>query len=159
MKALIQRVLNAAVTVNGKTVGKCGNGLLVLFCAVTGDTDEVAALLAKKTAALRIFCDENGKMNRSVTDIGGGILCISQFTLCADVKKGNRPSFTGTMEPKRAEELYGLYCEKLKEYGVKNVGKGVFGADMQVTSVNDGPVTILLDTDTLLGSPRREHHD
>ena len=84
----------------------------MLFCAVTGDTDEDAALLAKKTAALRIFCDENGKMNKSVTDIGGGILCISQFTLCADVKKGNRPSFTGAMEPKMAEELYGLYCEK-----------------------------------------------
>lgn len=147
MKALIQRVLNAAVTVNGKTVEKCGNGLLVLFCAVTGDTDEDAALLAKKTAALRIFCDENGKMNRSVTDIGGRILCISQFTLCADVKKGNRPSFTGAMEPKRAEELYGLYCEKLKEYGVKNVGKGVFGADMQVSLINDGPVTVSLDTD------------
>ncbi len=147
MKALIQRVLNAAVTVNGKTVGKCGNGLLVLFCAVTGDTDEDAALLAKKTAALRIFCDENGKMNKSVTSIGGEILCISQFTLCADVKKGNRPSFTGAMEPKRAEELYGLYCEKLKEYGVKNVEKGVFGADMQVSLINDGPVTVSLDTD------------
>ena len=147
MKALIQRVLNAAVTVNGKTVGKCGNGLLVLFCAVTGDTDEDAALLAKKTATLRIFCDENGKMNKSVTDIGGGILCISQFTLCADVKKGNRPSFTGAMEPKMAEELYGLYCEKLKEYGVKNVEKGVFGADMQVSLINDGPVTVSLDTD------------
>ena len=146
-KALIQRVLNAAVTVNGKTVGKCGNGLLVLFCAVTGDTDEDAALLAKKTAALRIFCDENGKMNKSVTDIGGGILCISQFTLCADIKKGNRPSFTGAMEPKMAEELYGLYCEKLKEYGVKNVEKGVFGADMQVSLINDGPVTVSLDTD------------
>ena len=147
MKALMQRVLNAAVTVNGKTVGKCGSGLLVLFCAVTGDTDEDAALLAKKTAALRIFCDENGKMNKSVTDIGGGILCISQFTLCADVKKGNRPSFTGAMEPKMAEELYGLYCEKLKEYGVKNVEKGVFGADMQVSLINDGPVTVSLDTD------------
>ena len=147
MKALIQRVLNAAVTVNGKIVGKCGNGLLVLFCAVTGDTDEDAALLAKKTAALRIFCDENGKLNKSVTDIGGGILCISQFTLCADVKKGNRPSFTGAMEPKMAEELYGLYCEKLKEYGVKNVEKGVFGADMQVSLINDGPVTVSLDTD------------
>ena len=146
MKALIQRVLNAAVTVNGKTVGKCGNGLLVLFCAVTGDTDEDAALLAKKTAALRIFCDENGKMNRSVISTGG-ILCISQFTLCADVKKGNRPSFTGAMEPKMAEELYGLYCEKLKEYGVKNVEKGVFGADMQVSLINDGPVTVSLDTD------------
>ena len=147
MKALIQRVLNAAVTVNGKTVGKCGNGLLVLFCAVTGDTDEDAALLAKKTAALRIFCVENGKLNKSVTDIGGGILCISQFTLCADVKKANRPSFTGAMEPKMAEELYGLYCEKLKEYGVKNVEKGVFGADMQVSLINDGPVTVSLDTD------------
>ena len=117
------------------------------FCAVTGDTDEDAALLAKKTAALRIFCDENGKLNKSVTDIGGGILCISQFTLCADVKKGNRPSFTGAMEPKMAEELYGLYCEKLKEYGVKNVEKGVFGADMQVSLINDGPVTVSLDTD------------
>ena len=86
-------------------------------------------------------------MNKSVTDIGGGILCISQFTLCADVKKGNRPSFTGAMEPKMAEELYGLYCEKLKEYGVKKVEKGVFGADMQVSLINDGPVTVSLDTD------------
>ena len=146
MKALIQRVLNAAVTVNGKTVGKCGNGLLVLFCAVTGDTDEVAALLAKKTAALRIFCDENGKMNRSVTDIGGGILCISQFTLCADVKKGNRPSFTGAMEPEKANRLYMLYCEELRKNGIKSVETGIFGADMQVYLINDGPVTILFDT-------------
>lgn len=147
MKALIQRVLNAAVTVNGKTVGKCENGFLVLFCAVTGDTETEADLLAKKTAALRVFCDENGKMNRSVTDINGEILCVSQFTLCADVKKGNRPSFIEAMEPKRAKELYRLYCEKLKEYGVKRVEKGIFGADMQVSLVNDGPVTISFDTD------------
>lgn len=147
MKAVIQRVTRAAVSVDGKTVGQCGTGFMVLFGAAAGDTAEDAALLARKTANLRVFCDENGKMNRSVLDIGGEILAISQFTLCADVKKGNRPSFIGAMEPSAAERLYALYCEKLAEYGVKRVEKGIFGADMAVELVNDGPVTILFDTD------------
>lgn len=147
MKAVIQRVKNADVAVNDETVGKCGNGLMVLFGAETNDTPEDAVLLAKKTAALRIFCDENGKMNRSICDINGEMLVISQFTLCADVKKGNRPSFTGAMEPTKANELYLLYCEELRKNGIKSVETGIFGADMQVSLINDGPVTILFDTD------------
>lgn len=146
MKAVIQRVKSASVTVDGKTVGKCGAGLMVLFGAETGDTADDAVLLAKKTTALRIFCDENGKMNRSVLDTDGEILAISQFTLCADVKKGNRPSFIGAMEPVKANELYMLYCEELRKNGIKSVETGIFGADMQVSLINDGPVTILLDT-------------
>ena len=147
MKAVIQRVESAAVRVDGKTVGSCGKGYMILFGAALGDTEAETELLAKKTANLRIFCDENGKMNKSILDIDGEVLAVSQFTLCADVKKGNRPSFIGALEPKSAERLYDLYCEKLKELGVKRVEKGIFGADMKVELINDGPVTILFDTD------------
>ena len=147
MKAVIQRVESAAVRVDGKTVGSCGKGYMILFGAALGDTEAETELLAKKTANLRVFCDENGKMNKSILDIDGEVLAVSQFTLCADVKKGNRLSFTGALEPQRAEELYGFYCEKLKELGVKRVEKGIFGADMKVELINDGPVTILFDTD------------
>lgn len=147
MKAVIQRVESAAVRVDGKTVGSCGKGYMILFGAALGDTEAETELLAKKTANLRVFCDENGKMNKSILDIDGEILSVSQFTLCADVKKGNRPSFIGALEPKSAERLYDLYCEKLKELGVKRVEKGIFGADMKVELINDGPVTILFDTD------------
>lgn len=147
MKAVIQRVETAAVSVDGKTVGACQNGFMLLFGAAKGDTEADAELLAKKTANLRVFCDEDGKMNRSVLDIGGEILAISQFTLCADVKKGNRPSFTDAMEPEKAEELYNYFCERLKAEGVRNVEKGIFGADMKVSLVNDGPVTIVFDTE------------
>ena len=147
MKAVIQRVESAAVRVDGKTVGSCGKGYMILFGAALGDTEAETELLAKKTANLRVFCDENGKMNKSILDIDGEILAVSQFTLCADVKKGTRPSFIGALEPKSAERLYDLYCEKLKELGVKRVEKGIFGADMKVELINDGPVTILFDTD------------
>lgn len=147
MKAVIQRVESAAVRVDGKTVGSCGKGYMILFGAALGDTEAETELLAKKTANLRVFCDENGKMNKSILDIDGEVLAVSQFTLCADVKKGNRPSFIGALEPKSAERLYVLYCEKLKELGVKRVEKGIFGADMKVELINDGPVTILFDTD------------
>lgn len=147
MKAVIQRVESAAVRVDGKTVGSCGKGYMILFGAALGDTEVETELLAKKTANLRVFCDENGKMNKSILDIDGEVLAVSQFTLCADVKKGNRPSFIGALEPKSAERLYDLYCEKLKELGVKRVEKGIFGADMKVELINDGPVTILFDTD------------
>ena len=147
MKAVIQRVESAAVRVDGKTVGSCGKGYMILFGAALGDTEAEAELLSKKTANLRVFCDENGKMNKSILDIDGEILAVSQFTLCADVKKGNRPSFIGALEPKSAERLYDLYCEKLKELGVKRVEKGIFGADMKVELINDGPVTIIFDTD------------
>lgn len=147
MKAVIQRVESASVSVEGKIAGACEKGFMLLFGAAKGDTEEEAELLARKTANLRVFCDENGKMNKSVLDIGGGILAISQFTLCADVKKGNRPSFTDALEPQRAEELYNFFCKRLKAEGVNRVEKGIFGADMKVSLVNDGPVTIIFDTE------------
>ncbi len=147
MRAVIQRVTQANVSVDGNVVGSCGKGYMILVGVVKGDTESQADLLARKTASLRVFEDENGKMNLSVNDVDGEILAISQFTLCADCKKGNRPSFTPSEEPTRANELYELYCEKLKEYGVKKVDKGIFGADMKVSLINDGPVTICFDTD------------
>lgn len=147
MKAVIQRVIESSVSVNGEIVGSCRKGYMILVGVAKGDTEKHADLLARKTASLRVFEDENGKMNLSVLDIDGEILAISQFTLCADCKKGNRPSFTPSEEPEKAKALYDLYCEKLQEYGVKKVEKGIFGADMKVSLVNDGPVTICFDTD------------
>ena len=147
MKSVIQKVSSASVSVDGKTVGSCGKGYMILFGAEKGDTEAEAELLARKTAALRIFCDSEDKMNLSILDIGGEILAISQFTLLADVKKGNRPSFINAMEPKEAARLYKLFCQHLRDLGVKKVDEGIFGADMQVSLVNDGPVTILYDTD------------
>ena len=147
MRAVIQRVNGANVQIDGTVVGKCGIGYMILFCAVDGDTESDIDLLARKTANLRIFEDNEGKMNRSILDINGEILCISQFTLAADTKKGNRPSFINAMEPVTAEKYYEMYCEALKTNGVKSVEMGKFGADMQVTLTNDGPVTIILDTD------------
>ncbi len=147
MKAVIQRVLESSVTVGGETVGSINKGYMILVGVVKGDTEKEAELLARKTAALRVFEDENGKMNKSVLDIDGEILAISQFTLCADCKKGNRPSFTDSEEPEKAKRLYELYCEELKRNGVKTVEKGIFAADMKVSLINDGPVTICFDTD------------
>ncbi len=147
MKAVIQRVKNASVTVDNKVVGSCNEGYMILFGAIEGDIKEDVTLLARKVSALRIFCDEDEKMNKSILDIDGEILCISQFTLAADTKKGNRPSFINAMEPTLASQYYDLFCEELLNFGVKRVEKGIFGADMQVSLVNDGPVTIILDTD------------
>ena len=147
MKAVIQRVKSSSVKVDGEIVGQVGHGYLVLLGVMEGDTKAHAELMAKKTAALRIFCDENDKMNKSVLDIDGEVLVISQFTLCADIKKGNRPSFTTAAPPQMAEELYEYFIEQLKMNGVKNVEHGSFGADMKVDIQNDGPVTILMDTD------------
>lgn len=147
MKAVIQRVKSASVTVDGNVVGQIGKGYLVLLGVVEGDTKAHAEVMANKTSALRIFCDENDKMNKSVLDIDGEILVVSQFTLCADVKKGNRPSFTQSAHPDTANELYEYYMQCLKNNGVKNVEHGIFAADMDVALVNDGPVTILYDTD------------
>lgn len=147
MRAVIQRVKNASVDIDNTTVGKCGAGYMILFCAVEGDTENDIDLLARKTVNLRIFEDEDGKMNRSILDVDGEILCISQFTLAADTKKGNRPSFINALEPVMAEKYYKMYCEALKSNGIKSVQTGEFGADMQVTLTNDGPVTIILDTD------------
>lgn len=147
MKAVIQRVIESSVSVDGKTVGSSGKGYMILVGVTKGDTDSQAQLLARKTASLRVFEDENGKMNKSILDIDGDILAISQFTLCADCKKGNRPSFTDSEEPENAKKLYELYCEELKKNGVKRVEKGIFAADMKVSLINDGPVTICFDTD------------
>ncbi|MBR3300438.1 MAG: D-tyrosyl-tRNA(Tyr) deacylase, partial [Clostridia bacterium] len=121
-------------------------GYLILYCAVEGDTEDEIDLLARKVASLRIFEDQDGKMNKSILDVDGEILCISQFTLAADTKKGNRPSFIKAMAPDTASLYYDTFCEKLLSYGVKSVEKGVFGADMKVSLINDGPVTIILDT-------------
>ena len=148
MRALIQRVSSAEVRVNGETVGACKAGYMILFCAVEGDSEADIELLARKTVNLRVNKDENGKMNRSILETGGEILCISQFTLAADTRKGNRPSFIKAMPPETASDFYDRYCEALKALGVSRVEKGVFGADMKVSLVNDGPVTVMLDTDT-----------
>ncbi|MBR2875721.1 MAG: D-tyrosyl-tRNA(Tyr) deacylase [Clostridia bacterium] len=151
MKAVIQRVKEASVTVDGELISSVNQGYMLLLGVMKGDTEKEAELLARKTAALRVFEDENGKMNLSVNDIGGEILCVSQFTLCADCKKGNRPSFTDSEEPTKANELYEYFCNELLKNGVKAVKKGVFGADMKVALVNDGPVTITYDTNLWLG--------
>lgn len=147
MKALIQRVLSASVSVDGKTVGECKKGYMILFCAVEGDSEGDIELLARKTVNLRINRDEDGKMNKSITEISGEVLCISQFTLAADTKKGNRPSFIKAMEPETASLYYDKYCDALQSLGVRSVSKGVFGAEMKVSLINDGPVTVMLDTD------------
>ena len=150
MRAVIQRVTRAAVEVDGETVGKIGKGFLVLLGVMESDSLREAEVLAAKTAKLRIFEDDAGKMNLSPLDVDGEILVVSQFTLCADVKKGNRPSFTPSAPPDKATRLYEYYMRKLKDEGVKTVEHGVFGADMKVSLLNDGPVTICLDTDIWL---------
>ena len=148
MKAVIQRVSEASVTVDGTVVGAIGKGFLVLLGVMDGDAEADADVLAGKVARLRVFTDENDKMNLSVTDVDGEVLCVSQFTLCADVKKGNRPSFTPSAPPAEAQRLYEYFTRRLLAEGVKNVERGVFGADMKVRLLNDGPVTILFDSDT-----------
>lgn len=147
MKAVIQRVNRADVVVDGKTVGEIDKGFLILLGVVDGDTEKEAEILSAKTAKLRIFEDENAKMNLSLTDVDGEALVVSQFTLCADCKKGNRPSFTPSADPDIANRLYEKYSELLLDNGIRKVENGVFGADMQVSLINDGPVTIILDTD------------
>ena len=144
MKLVIQRVANAQVEVNEKIVGKISKGYLVLFGVKEGDTIEQADALADKLCKLRIFEDENEKMNLSINDVSGELLIVSQFTLYANCEKGNRPSFVEAMEPKKANEIYEYFVERCKEK-VKKVEKGVFGADMKVSLLNDGPVTIVLE--------------
>ena len=147
MKAVIQRVKSASVAVNGETVGSIGEGYMILLGVVEGDEKKHAEITAKKTASLRIFTDEDDKMNKSILDIGGEILVVSQFTLCADVKKGNRPSFINSAKPETANELYEYFMQCLKDNGLKKVEHGIFGEHMEVSLVNNGPVTILYDTD------------
>lgn len=144
MKAVIQRVDSASVSVDGKTVGSVGKGFLVLFGAQTGDSGRDCEKLAAKICGLRIFSDEQGKINRSLKDVGGGLLVISQFTLLADCKKGNRPSFLDACEPEKANRLYEYFCE-LCEKEIPRTERGIFGADMSVKLTNDGPFTIILE--------------
>ena len=144
MKLVIQRVSNAKVEVNNKIVGEIKKGFLVLFGAGEGDTKEQADFLAEKLCNLRVFEDNNNKMNLSIKDIDGELLIVSQFTLYADCKKGNRPSFVNAAKPEEANELYEYFMDKCKSK-VKRVEKGIFGAHMKVSLLNDGPVTIILE--------------
>ena len=149
MKAVIQRVREASVTVDGRIVGQIGSGLAVLLGVVQGDTQAQADILAKKIVELRIFTDEQDKMNRSLLDIGGQALVVSQFTLAADCSHGRRPSFTLAARPEQARALYESFVSRVQQLCGQPVETGVFGADMAFALVNDGPVTICLDTDEL----------
>ncbi len=144
MRALIQRVSEARVTVDGDVIGQCGAGVLILVCAMQGDQVANADQLAAKIAKLRIFQDDAGKMNLSVRDIGGSALVVSQFTLAADTKRGNRPGFSDAAPPAEGERLYEYFAAQLAAQGVP-VETGRFGADMKVALVNDGPVTIWME--------------
>lgn len=146
MRIVIQRVTEASVAVDGKTVGCIPRGLMILVGVAEGDTSDDVNWLAAKTVALRIFNDENDVMNRSVLDIGGDILAISQFTLNASTRKGNRPSYIRAARPETALPLYDLFCQKLEKLTNRKVEKGIFGADMKVSLINDGPVTIIIDS-------------
>ncbi|BBL79648.1 D-aminoacyl-tRNA deacylase [Rubrobacter xylanophilus] len=145
MRVVLQRVKRASVTVEGETVASIGEGLLLLVGVGREDGEAEAEWLAGKVASLRIFGDEQGKMNLSVRDVGGEVLAVSQFTLLADTRKGNRPSFIRAANPEEAEPLFEYFCERLREAGVSSVETGVFGAVMDVELVNAGPVTIVLD--------------
>ena len=148
MKAVIQRVRNASVEVDGNVVGSCGEGLLVLLGVAEGDTEREAEMLCRKIVNLRIFQDEAGKMNRSLLDINGEMLVVSQFTLLANYRHGNRPDFLASAKPDEANRLY-EYFKELAKKDVRRVESGVFGADMKVSLLNNGPVTIVMDTDVL----------
>lgn len=153
MRAVLQRVSQASVTVEGEVVGRCGKGFMVLLGISPDDTEAEVERLWTKISRLRVFDDGEGKMNLSLSDIGGEVLVVSQFTLFADTRRGNRPSFVGAARPEIAIPLYERFCA-LAAADVAHVGRGIFGADMQVALVNDGPVTICLDTDEL-AKPRR----
>lgn len=146
MKAVIQRVSYSSVVIDGKEVGKTDKGLMILLGVEQGDTKADADKLIKKIPVLRIFEDENGKMNLSCLDISGEILVVSQFTLCADCSHGRRPSFTASAPPDIANELYMYFVDELRKAGVEKVDTGEFGADMKVSLLNDGPVTIILES-------------
>ncbi len=146
MRAVVMRVKHASVTIDGRVNGAIGQGLLILLGVAPTDTPALCDKLAEKALGLRIFCDENGKMNRSLADVGGQVLVVSQFTLFADCKKGKRPSFFGAAAPELADTLYERFLDDCRARGFEP-RHGEFGADMQVESCNDGPVTIPLDTD------------
>lgn len=145
MKIIVQRVKNAQVDVEGTTVGKIDKGFLVLLGVTHNDTEEQADYLVKKLCNLRVFTDENDKMNLSLKDVDGKLLIVSQFTLYADCSGGNRPSFINAAKPDKAEKLYEYFCKQCKEKYNIEVEKGIFGADMKVELLNDGPVTIIIE--------------
>ena len=145
MKVLVQRVSEASVAVAGETIGRIGPGLLALVCAVQGDAGDEPARMAARVAKLRIFHDDQGRMNRSILETGGAVLAISQFTLAADLRSGNRPSFSYAAPPEDGRRLVDAFCAALRGHGIA-VETGRFGAEMRVSLVNEGPVTILLDS-------------
>lgn len=145
MKAVLQRVSSANVTVGDKIVGEISNGLMILFCVERDDTIDDATYFAAKISKMRIFSDENGKTNLSINDVNGAALAISQFTLSADWKKGNRPGFSQAASPDLGRSLYEQFCDLLAGHGIR-VERGVFGADMDVSLINDGPFTIVMDS-------------
>jgi D-tyrosyl-tRNA(Tyr) deacylase len=147
MRALIQRVSQAQVLVEGEVIGKVGEGLLILVCAMQGDTGAKGAKLAQKISKLRIFRDDQGRMNRSLLDIGGSALIVSQFTLGADTSRGNRPGFSQAASPDEGRRLYETFVADFKAIGIATE-TGQFGADMKVSLLNDGPVTIWMDTES-----------
>jgi len=146
VRAVVQRVSRASVTVEGRVVGAIDEGLLILLGVTHGDGPAQVRWMADKLAGLRIFRDEQGLMNRSLLDVAGGALVVSQFTLYGDTRKGRRPSFVGAAPPEVAEPLYEQLCEALVAVGVARVERGIFGADMRVELANEGPVTLILDT-------------
>ena len=149
MKAVVQRVKRASVTVEGEVTGSCEKGLAILLGVAQGDSEEDAILLAQKIAKMRIFCDENDKMNLSLIDVDGGAVVVSQFTLLANYKKGNRPDYLFAAPPAEANRLYEFFIAKFEEAIGKRVGRGVFGAHMEYEIINDGPVTIVMESDVL----------
>jgi len=149
MKAVIQRVSSCSVTVEDEVTGQINDGFLILLGVENGDTQSQADKLCDKIAGLRVFTDENDKMNLSLGDIDGEVLVVSNFTLCANCRKGRRPNFEAAARPETAEPLYEYFCERMKKNGICKVEKGIFGADMKVSLLNDGPVTIVIDTKDL----------
>lgn len=147
MRAVIQRVRWAKVEIDGRLCGEIGPGFLLLLGIYQQDTENEAIVLAKKASELRIFEDDNAKMNRSLNDIGGGMLIVPNFTLCADTSHGRRPSFISAARPEQANPLYRQFVDLVRQTGVTRVQTGEFGADMKVSLLNDGPVTLILDTD------------
>jgi D-tyrosyl-tRNA(Tyr) deacylase len=148
LKVVLQRVKNASVSVGDVLFSEIGSGLLLLVGVAKGDTNAEADWLAEKVAGLRVFTDDEGKMNLSVREVGNEVLAVSQFTLLADIRKGKRPSFIDAAAPEEAEPLFDYFCEKLREAGVRSVKTGSFGAMMEVALMNDGPVTIVLEKQT-----------
>ena len=146
MKAIIQRVSECTVTVDGKITGEIGNGFLILLGVEKDDDEKQADKLCDKIYGLRVFTDENDKMNLSLSDIDGSVLVVSNFTLCANCRKGRRPSFDVAARPEKAEPLYEYFCRRFQEKGIQRVEKGIFGADMKVKLLNDGPVTLIIDS-------------